>query len=370
MSEWLTIRVQLIGRRGVRLPDAPGRVLLAHDEHTFGELAQAIDIAFGRYDLDPEHVFDVEGHTLASAPADVMGTVGDELEVEASDEVTLGEVGLRLGSPFTYTFDPELVWLHECLVDAVGVDPFELAGEEPEIPIPLDGWGAIPDQFGRAHEHEDAVAVPAGIEDEEYVDEAELTEWDAQERVCLTVLDDVLGPDGGAAPQEELAGAVQRLAEVADGGDWTLDVLWAAAGMEPGDESDPTALWLNLAAGVVSPHAPVPLEPDEEAAWAALEPRDWTAAVLELVRGGIGQPADAETIVELIVDSEDIHNEDLTDEDEDVLVEGFSTVVQLWVALGALDDKLALTDLGRWGLPEALRLAWSHVDDLEGSADS
>jgi hypothetical protein len=42
-----------------------------------------------------------------------------------------------------------------------------------------------------------------------------------------------------------------------------------------------------------------------------------------------------------------------------VLLEGLETVVTLWQALGAVDNGRQLTPLGRWGLAEALRVAWT-----------
>ncbi|MGD9571670.1 MAG: hypothetical protein AB7V62_07305 [Thermoleophilia bacterium] len=38
------------------------------------------------------------------------------------------------------------------------VDPVELVGERPPVPIPVDGWGAIPDQYGRNAFEEDEEA--------------------------------------------------------------------------------------------------------------------------------------------------------------------------------------------------------------------
>ena len=54
---------------------------------------------------------------------------------------------------------------------------------------------------------------------------------------------------------------------------------------------------------------------------------------------------------------------DLTDSDPDgdvILASGLETVVTLWEALGAVDPDRRLTRLGLWGLPEALRVAWTE----------
>lgn len=45
-------------------------------------------------------------------------------------------------------------------------------------------------------------------------------------------------------------------------------------------------------------------------------------------------------------------------EGEAYLRQGFFTVERLWRQLGAIDRDDRLTELGWWGLPEALLLAW------------
>lgn len=47
------------------------------------------------------------------------------------------------------------------------------------------------------------------------------------------------------------------------------------------------------------------------------------------------------------------------EEARQVLEFGFSTVVDLWMVIEAVDSSHRLTDLGWWGLPEALRRTWS-----------
>lgn len=50
---------------------------------------------------------------------------------------------------FEYVFDLGDEWTHRCEVRAVGVNPMEEFGDEPTGPVPLFGWGSIPDQYGR-----------------------------------------------------------------------------------------------------------------------------------------------------------------------------------------------------------------------------
>ncbi len=52
---WMAIRVELEGGRGIECQPRPGRVLLVGPRHTFADLATAIDTAFGRWDLAHLH---------------------------------------------------------------------------------------------------------------------------------------------------------------------------------------------------------------------------------------------------------------------------------------------------------------------------
>src|SRR5688500_12861940 len=77
VSEWMTIRVDLIGRQGERLQPPPGRILLAHPDHVFAELADAVDNAFGRWDITPLHEFTIGGRRVLPG--------GDPDDTDAAD---------------------------------------------------------------------------------------------------------------------------------------------------------------------------------------------------------------------------------------------------------------------------------------------
>lgn len=374
MAEWMTIRVVLADGQGIELDPAPGRVMLTHTEHTFAELADAVDAAFGRWDPTPAHEFEVEGRLVASDPAGLPVLMPDA-HPEDSDARTLGEVGLRRGSRFSYLFDPQQRWVHRCRVEEVGLDPFTLVEEEPELPVPVFGWGDVPDQYGRLEEDDEAYLPDEALADvlhealaedddlEVVLDlEAEVAgaDWGRPEpsswRVVAQALDGVELP----RPDDELREAVDRLHLHSDSDNWPWSVLWAASGLEedalPDDDEE---LWLELAAGVVVPRDAVPLDPDVEESWAALEPADWAGAVISLTRAEVGQDAAPATLLTLIADCEEIDAGDLDEEEEAALVAGFETVVGLWQALGAVDEGGRLTALGRWGLAKALERAWT-----------
>lgn len=357
VSDWMALRVVLVSHGDVVLVQPPGRTFLVHADHTFADLADAIDVAFARWDLPQLHVFDVEGRRLASG--------GSETEPDAQDsnDVRIADVGLRLGSAFAYTFDLGERWQHECVVEQTAVDAFAVYGDEPEGPVPVFGWGLIPDQYGRTSEDDDEPGetwAETLSEFDDDLDEETLAAWDEVERSSWSVVERALADVDRPLDDRGLARAVEALREHEDNDDWPYDVLWAAGGLDDGGlPADDRELWLELAVGVIEPRDALPLDPEAEAAWATLEPADWAGAVIELVRRGVGQRADPHTLVELIAACPEVEGDELTDDDADLLAEGFETVVALWQALGAVDSEQRLTALGRWGLPEALRLAWA-----------
>src|SRR5439155_8117020 len=52
----MLLRVVLVAQAGEDLTNPPGRDLLASSEHTFADLARAIDRAFARWDISPWHI--------------------------------------------------------------------------------------------------------------------------------------------------------------------------------------------------------------------------------------------------------------------------------------------------------------------------
>lgn len=395
MTDWMTIRVVLTGREGTPLPLPAGRVLLANTDHTFADLAEAIDTAFGRWDLTPLHEFEVGERYLISD----LDSAGDsEGGAEQSDRVRLGDIELRPGARMRYTFDLGERWLHECDIEAAGANPIDLYGEEPEIPVPIFGWGAVPDQYGRVREEEDedeadvealADLVNEGLmdsgvdeaglgitgrdtdldealdegepdweeEEEEEDDEAFLAAWDEARAVAWQVVESAVAEVDRRLDAEELHRVTTALRTHAGSRRYPYDVLWAAADLGELPEDDRT-LWIALAAAVVEPEGELPVDLEVEAAWAMLEPADWAGAVIELTRAGIGQSAEPQELVALIARCPEIEGPELTEEDVASLEAAFTPVVDLWRILGALDERHRLTALGRWGLPEALRTAW------------
>jgi uncharacterized protein YndB with AHSA1/START domain len=84
----------------------------------------------------------------------MLGGSDFEPDVMDSTEATLREFDLRPGSGFEYVFDLGDDWRHACEVQATDVDPDEEYGAPPDQPVPIWGWGWIPDQYGRIKEDE------------------------------------------------------------------------------------------------------------------------------------------------------------------------------------------------------------------------
>lgn len=59
---------------------------------------------------------------------------------------------VRQGEEFIYVFDFGAGWRHQCQVTRDGLNPEEVAGIVPRNPVPIWGWGSMPDQYGRRWE--------------------------------------------------------------------------------------------------------------------------------------------------------------------------------------------------------------------------
>jgi pRiA4b ORF-3-like protein len=140
---WLTIRVDLVGGAHLGPEDRPGRVMLVGPEHTFAELAEAIDTAFARWDRAHLHEFELpDGRRIGIQDEDAPSEVEDGRAVEVLSAV-------QPSTEFTYVFDFGDDWMHQCLVQNEDADPLELFGAPPLEPVAVWGWGRIPDQYAR-----------------------------------------------------------------------------------------------------------------------------------------------------------------------------------------------------------------------------
>lgn len=142
---WLQIQVDLLGGGGVDLKSPPGRILIVGPGHTFQQLADAINQAFARWDLSHLHEFELSDGRLIGYPNDDFApevTWEDHAKLKVCREVEPGD-------EFTFTFDLGDNWRHHCTVGPQKADPLEEYGATPSEPVPIWGWGLIPDQYGR-----------------------------------------------------------------------------------------------------------------------------------------------------------------------------------------------------------------------------
>jgi hypothetical protein len=142
---WLQIRVELEGGGGIECDPRPGRQFIVGPSHSFAQFAEAIDMAFGRWDLSHLHLFELPDGRRVGFPEEI-GEDGwldhDELKVAAE---------INPGEQFTYVFDLGDDWRHRCRALPEKLDPRDEygSGPLPKRPVPIWGWGWIPDQYGR-----------------------------------------------------------------------------------------------------------------------------------------------------------------------------------------------------------------------------
>jgi hypothetical protein len=153
---WLSIRVDpLSGAHTGDLWPTPGRVLVVGPQHTFADLATAIDDAFARWDRSHLFEFTLPGGRRVGLP-------DDEWDDEPVLDAALVKVGrsAALGTEFRYVFDLGDFWVHRCTVAARKIDPVDALGIVPDRPLPCFGWGTIPDQYGRSWDGDDGERRP------------------------------------------------------------------------------------------------------------------------------------------------------------------------------------------------------------------
>lgn len=194
----------------------------------------------------------------------------------------------------------------------------------------------------------------------ELLDEADedfFAEWDAAEQAAVDELRDILAELGERPrPDAALQTACRGLRTALKRGGRLADLLRAGGGADPSNlDSDDAQLWLRLAAGVVNPLDEPPEDSlADELSATALGHEEWLEAVVALARGGPGTRSSAEDLARFAAGAQD------DGDDIDVLAGWFTTVVEQWQMLGAVDERERLTPLGWWGLPEGLLQAWSH----------
>ncbi len=146
---WRAITVELVEGRGETFWPRPGRVFAAGPGHTFASLGSAIDTALGRWDHSHLHEFRLLDDTKIGMPDPDWD--GDDILDSAKTKLGL----LVAGQQFLYVFDFGDGWHHLCTVDDRKIDPLDELGFRPDAPLPMFGWGDLPDQYGRRSANDD-----------------------------------------------------------------------------------------------------------------------------------------------------------------------------------------------------------------------
>jgi hypothetical protein len=120
--------------------------------HSYAQLATAIDDAFARWDRSHLHEFELADGTRIGTP-----------DPDIDDDDVLDETrellsNLQASQQFIYVFDFGDDWTHLCTVVDASIEPHDVLGVVPNAPLPYFGWGNIPDQYGRASADEAAEA--------------------------------------------------------------------------------------------------------------------------------------------------------------------------------------------------------------------
>jgi hypothetical protein len=160
---WLSVRVELLGGRGEELWPWPGRVFAVGPSHTFADLADAINDAFARWDRSHLSVFTLaDGRVVADEDtgAEIATSVAGPIMAVVDLETARVARVLEPGAEFQFTFDLGDDWTHRCVVAEERVDPVEVLGVRPDVPLPYWGWGSIPDQYGRRWDGDDGESRP------------------------------------------------------------------------------------------------------------------------------------------------------------------------------------------------------------------
>ena len=160
---WLSVTVELLGGRGEQLWPWPGRVFAVGPSHTFGQLADAINAGFARWDRAHLSMFTLVDGRLVTDPE-----TGDDLVTSAGGpfgvavDITTARVARSVepGAEFQYTFDFGDDWIHRCTVAAEKVDPLDVVGIVPTVPMAYWGWRLIPDQYQRRWADDDGTSQP------------------------------------------------------------------------------------------------------------------------------------------------------------------------------------------------------------------
>lgn len=191
-------------------------------------------------------------------------------------------------------------------------------------------------------------------------DEAFLEQRDEADRQAAALIREAL-PDhiGRSAPIEELRAAAARIREGIAKKDWPFDWIARGTGLSGGQTPrDDAELVLRCLSGLISLEDETGLESELDASIMTIEHADWLGAAVMLARAGAGTRADAAAFVKAIGDCPEVDG-DVDSEDDELLEHSFEILLPAFRAIGLVDDRDRLTELGVWVLPRAVAQAWN-----------
>lgn len=160
-KKWMAVRVELASGRGEDFELRPGREMVLPPATTFEQFGVAVDNAFARWDHAHLRMFRLADGTMVAddetTRENIASPFGPPETKTASLDTRMSSV-LDMGDVFEYVFDFGDQWTHACRVEEL-VDPLETLGIVPQSPLPMWGWGTIPDQYGRESE-EPEITIP------------------------------------------------------------------------------------------------------------------------------------------------------------------------------------------------------------------
>ncbi len=116
------------------------------------DFADAVNGAFARWDRAHLSMFTLaDGRVVTDKQmaAEMGGAIGKPITEPLDIEMVKVARTLGAGAEFQFTFDLGDDWTHRCVVGREKVDPVEVLGVRPGVPLAYWGWGSMPDQYGR-----------------------------------------------------------------------------------------------------------------------------------------------------------------------------------------------------------------------------
>jgi hypothetical protein len=210
-------------------------------------------------------------------------------------------------------------------------------------------------------------------------DQTLLDLYAAADAEAASVLREALAPLRRREPPPSIDALGERARAVAGSGDDELAWVVAATGLGPRLElagrplRGEDVVW-ELTQASIEPQEDPGLPAEEQAMLLAPQHVDWVGAIVELARAGAGAPADPAAIVAAIERCPEVADVPLDLDDRQLLEHAFELRMPAWQALGLVDDRRRLTEVGAWMLPRAACGAWGsdfdHPSDDEDADDT